>query len=308
MPALLAPAKLNLGLRVTGRRSDGYHLLESLFVPLDFADSLELHWDPAADGAAQLTFTLEVAEDALPASGLPAGSENLAARAARGFLDRAGRSGHLRLRLCKRLPTAAGLGGGSSDAGAVLRGLRQLLPEAIAPDALARLALELGADVPFFLEPRPAWVSGIGAGIEHLDGIPGLWMLIANPGIPLATAEVFHAFDMLGTTLTPEDPGSTMRALPEPLGGLETLERLFDAGWLKNDLEPAARRLCPPIGRLLEQLDLLGARWVGMSGSGATVYGIFSNEASAQRAHEALDLLPPSWARVVRSLGSPKAG
>ena len=304
-----APAKLNLGLRVEGRRADGYHLLESLFVPLDLADQLEVRIDALSDspgqGSASISFALEWDSEMSPDPGVPRGEGNIAVEAARRFLDEAGIACSVSIRLRKSIPSGAGLGGGSSDAGAVLRALRDRFPSAHSPDALASLALELGADVPFFLDPRAACVMGIGEQIEPVSGWSGLGLLLANPGVSLATAEVFRIYDGLDSTLTPADPGSTMRALKNRETGsqtldssLESLSEVLDSGLLVNDLEAAACNLCPAVGQLRERIHGLGASWTGMSGSGATVYGIFEDLAAAKRALEKGAFEASIWARV----------
>jgi len=276
---VLAPAKLNLGLRVLGRRSDGYHELASVFVPLDLADELELEIAPAA--GAEVTLTLAGACD-----GVPGGASNLAQRAAAEFLGEAGLAAAVRMTLTKRIPAAAGLGGGSSDAGAVLRALAQRQPRALDPRALARLALRLGADVPYFLDPRPARVGGIGERSEALASLPSLAFLLANPGLPLATARVFEAFDAR--------PRPARRAFHPSLG--------LD---LANDLEPAAERLCPAIVPLRERLHELGAEAVALSGSGPTLFGLFPDAEAAAEALARAAFPAPVWARVAVS---PKAG
>jgi 4-diphosphocytidyl-2-C-methyl-D-erythritol kinase len=298
---LLAPAKVNLGLRITGRRADGYHLLDSLFVPIDLVDEVDVTLLDAASGP-RVTLRLESEVE-----GVPEGGANLASRAAKAFLAAAGGPERVALRLRKRVPAAAGLGGGSSDAGAVLRGLASLLPGAVAPGRLAALALGLGADVPFFLDPRPARVRGIGEIIEPLGpdrALPPFALLLAHPGVPLATAEVYRAFDAIAPTapsaLTGSGAASTM---PPPFGfagqGAAAIARL-----LENDLEPAAIRLCPPVARLREQLRTLGAFGVGMSGSGPTVFGVFEDADAAHEAAGSLVLAKPAWCRVA----SPSAG
>jgi 4-diphosphocytidyl-2-C-methyl-D-erythritol kinase len=216
------------------------------------------------------------------------------------------------LELHKEIPTAAGLGGGSSDAAAVLRALDTLLPNLLPEGKLFSLALELGADVPFFLAPSPALVTGIGERIEPQRGLPELWLLLANPGVSLSTAEVFRLYDALSSTLTPVEPGSTLRAISRlrsdsdglgksPGTGRGVLRSALDAGLLVNDLEPAARRLCPPIARLSEGLRKLGALGVGMSGSGATVFGLFASEEEASAARRAAEFGASVWLRVTRT-------
>lgn len=285
---LVAPAKVNFGLRVIARRADGLHALESLFLPLDLADELELRLEGSGAPAVEL-------ELAGAATGVPTGAENLAVRAAQRFLEEAGLRRRVALRLAKRIPAAAGLGGGSSDAGAVLRGLARELPGAVSPARLRALALALGADVPFFLDPRPSLVTGAG---ERCEPLPGGWpclpLVLVNPGTPLETRRVFELYD----ALTPEPAASTLRPLlpaarsqPPDSGSLAAL--------LVNDLEPAALRLCPVIAELREALRRAGALAVGLSGSGATVFGVFRSEEEAKRA--AVPLRPPVWARVART-------
>ena len=181
---IAAPAKVNFGLRIIGRRADGFHELESVFLPLDLADEVELE----TDGPAEPRVDFSLAE---AAPGTPADASNLAARAAEAFLAASGLRRAVRIRLAKRIPAQAGLGGGSSDAGAVLRGLSERFPEALGGDALGALALGLGADVPFFLDPRPVLVSGVGERREPLKGWPAWTLLLANPGTPLSTGRVF---------------------------------------------------------------------------------------------------------------------
>jgi len=298
---LRAPAKLNLGLRLLGVRPDGYHLIESLFAPIQLWDEVEVEIRP---GPRELALEVEITSDSgLPPSLalIPSGSENLVWRAAAGFCAAYDVRAQIRVRLRKRIPAAAGLGGGSSDAAAVLEALARLTGQGNGPGdraALAKLAGGLGADVPFFLQPEPALVTGIGEQIEPVADLPGLDVVVANPGISLATAEVYRAADALGSALTPSGPGSTMHALSR-LRASEELAQDRNQGrnqgrardWrealgdlLVNDLEPAARRLCPPVGRLLTELRGLGAVAASMTGSGATVFGVFDSASEAEAA------------------------
>jgi 4-diphosphocytidyl-2-C-methyl-D-erythritol kinase len=270
-----APAKLNLGLRITSRRPDGTHELESVFVPLDLADRVAVEVSDAAAPSVTLALAREVQE---AVGDVPADRRNLAARAAERFLDAAGLACAVKIRLAKRIPVAAGLGGGSSDAGTVLRGLADLFPGALEGAALARIARGLGADVPFFLDPRPALVRGVGERIEPLTGLPALSLLLANPGGGEAR---------LGPLL-----GGGRGSPPDP-AFFRALDRV-----LENDLEPAAVRLCPPVARLRDRLRALGAPAVGMSGSGPTVFAAFEGPAAARAALERAAFEPPIWARV----------
>lgn len=313
--ALSTPAKLNLGLRVLGRRPDGYHRLESLFVPIDLADDVEIEVERGRlpGGARDVRIDFELSVDAEEPAGtapdaVPSDSRNLAVVAAREFLQRAAaktpnRDGagvcRVRIRLRKRIPVGAGLGGGSSDAAAVLRALSQLVSEGPSGPELFRVALEVGADVPFFLDPRPALVTGIGEEVTPVEGFPEQPILLANPGLCISTAEVYAAYDAMADP----NPASTPRAAPGASASREALARLYACG---NDLEAAAVRLCPPLARLRSRLHDLGAARVGMSGSGATMYGIFASEVEARNAQEAWEgagFEPPVWVRLVRSLG-----
>jgi len=285
-----APGKINLGLRVVGRRADGYHELESLFAPLDFGDDVEVAVSDSA--TPEVEIKLEGACDAIPAD-----ATNLGYRAAADFAKAAGLNCRIELRIEKRLPVGAGLGGGSSDAGAVLRALGDLFPDALDGSRLAALALGLGADVPFFLDPRPAMVRGIGERIEAVDDLPSLPVLLANPGIALSTAEVFRTFAAIQPALTKSAPDRRIPRLSGVTGPGWTLERAAERS-LKNDLEPIAIRLCPPIARLLRQIQAAGAQAVGMSGSGATVFGLFESAQAAERALEAAGFEASVWARV----------
>ena len=291
-----APAKINLGLRILDRRDDGYHELESLFAPLDLGDEVEVE----VSEAAALDVTIEVGG---ANEGVPADSSNLAFRAATRFAETAGLRGRIRLRVVKRIPTGAGLGGGSSDAGAVLRALHELFPDALDRSALSELALDLGADVPFFLDPRPAIVRGIGERIEPLKGLPALAVLLANPGIPLATADVYAAFDAIQPALTESSSKPTIPPLPGAMGHGWNFEEVAGLG-LENDLEPIAVRLCPPVARLRERVRASGARAAGMSGSGPTVFGLFDSTSAAEVALARVNFEAPTWARVATTLDS----
>lgn len=296
--ALAAPAKLNLGLRVLGRRPDGYHEIESLLVPLDFGDSLHIR-RRAGPGVA-LLLCGEAAQ------AVPAGRENLAWRAAQGFIEAAGLDFGVALRLEKRIPAPGGLGGGSSDAGAVLRGLCALAPGRAG--VLRELALSLGADVPFFLDPRPALVEGIGERIQPLPGLPALDVAIAHPRLPLATGAVYAAFDA-GPPPPPRPPLRRLLGLEGP-EGQASLAGPGGAGperWpelLHNDLEAPARRLCPAVAALRKALEAAGALAVGMSGSGPSVYGVFHSAAGARAAAQKL-AASGCWSRAARSLSGP---
>jgi 4-diphosphocytidyl-2-C-methyl-D-erythritol kinase len=282
---------VNFGLRILGRREDGFHLIESLFVPIDLADRVAI--EPSDTRRVDLQLAGDV-------PGVPRDGSNLAVRAALAFLKEAGIEAGLRLALEKRIPMAAGLGGGSSDAAAVLLGLARIYSGAISSERLRALALRLGADVPYFLDPKPALVTGIGEQIEPLAAIPAFSLLLANPGVPLSTADVYGAYRTSGASLTPVRPGSTMRgASALRQGGDHALAEL-----LENDLEAPASELCPCIRELREVIEGSGALAVGMSGSGPTVFGIFRGTIAASQARDRLNLAPPVRTWLANTTGS----
>lgn len=304
-----APAKLNLGLRVTGVRADGYHRLESVFVPIDLCDVLALEVEPAAAARVELRIAGGPAE-------LAADARNLASRAAEGFLATAGIAAEVRIALSKRIPVGAGMGGGSSDAGAVLRALAGRFASALDPPRLRALAVSLGADVPYFLDPRPALVRGIGDEIELLGGFPPLAVLVATPSPGLATATVFAAWDRAhprgaaqdSGALTPPGPNRRMPPLPILLAGLDPSTergRTLLANLLGNDLEPVAAGLAPAVMRLRTEIGRAKARAVGMSGSGPTVFGIFDDLDAARAAAASIPWQPTDRVHVGRTAGSP---
>ncbi len=303
--SLRAPAKINMGLRLLGIRDDGYHTLESVFAPIEIWDDLKLEVSP---GEPRIDLEIEpVVSDEMPVrlAAVTAGPDNLVVRAAAAFCKQTGVEARIRLRLRKQIPAGAGLGGGSSDAAAVLLGLASIFDLELEHEMLCTLALSLGADVPFFLSPSPALVSGIGEKIESLAGLPALDLVVANPGIPLPTVEVYRATDALRSALTEPKPGSTMRAISRLRGETGDLAPALGE-LLINDLEPAASRLCPPVARLTKRLREFGAIGVSMSGSGATVFGVFESEDGASQAAEMLRARESdaSWIRVTRIITS----
>ena len=268
---LSTPAKINLFLRITGRRSDGYHELDSLFLPVSVFDRVELE----ATDARTTTISIRCNQPQIPLD-----DGNLAARAARLFLERTASSRRVAIDLDKDIPAGAGLGGGSSDAGAVLRLMARL--DGIDPLALAPIALRLGADVPFFLDPRPARIGGVGERIIHLEGKCRLHMVIGVPPIAVPTAEIYRHLERH------EWNGPAPLRLPEPLDAAAATQDL-----LVNDLEPVAIRRYPQIGEVKVLLKDLGALCVSMSGSGGAVFAIFNDAAQAAAVAEAAALRMP---------------
>jgi 4-diphosphocytidyl-2-C-methyl-D-erythritol kinase len=270
-----APAKVNLYLHVTGRRDDGYHLLDSLIAFADAADTIQVR--PAE--------TLTLAVDGPFAAGVPAGADNLVLKAATALAETAGVPGGARIRLFKRLPVAAGIGGGSADAAAALKALSALWQVNPAKEDLAGLALALGADVPVCLAARPAFVGGIGEEITEAPPLPRCWLILANPGIALPTPAVFKHRD---------GPFSAEARFDAPPSDPRDLARLL--GERRNDLTDAAVALEPTVGRVLAELDRLpGALLARMSGSGATCFALFATREQAETGAQILGQHHPGW-------------
>ncbi|MCL4454447.1 MAG: 4-(cytidine 5'-diphospho)-2-C-methyl-D-erythritol kinase [Deinococcus sp.] len=271
---VLAPAKVNLGLSVLAKRPDSYHQIHTIFAALDIADRVFL--EPAPRG-----IRLEVSGRALPP-----GPENLAYRAAQKYLKAAGMPGGVRLVLQKNLPVGAGLGGGSSDAAAVLKGLREIYPSGI---NLASLAVKLGADVPFFLQGGWAEAEGIGEQLSEIKG-SRLSLVLAGPGLPVSTAAVYGA-------LLPSEPAGPL-PVPEILAALAQEQE--PPYW--NSLEAAAFRLYPQLAELKSELKKTGLRGVLMSGSGSCFFGIAGEEEARSIAQGLRKRYPSFWVQTAHTV------
>ena len=275
----LARAKVNLWLNVVGRRADGFHLLDSLVAFTDLADDIEV--TPASD------LSLEVVGP--EASALDGDSDNLVLKAARLLAGRAGLAPRAALRLTKRIPVAAGLGGGSADAAATLLALVDLWRVAMPPEELFDLAATLGADVPMCLAGRPALATGIGERLARVPALPACAILLVNPGVALPTPAVFRARQGGFSPPRPIDDG--WRNLSD------FAQELARRG---NDLTDAAISLRPEVAAVLDRLRHSdGAAHVAMSGSGATCFALYGSDEEAQRA---ASLLPAAWWRHVGRL------
>lgn len=254
---MLAPAKINLALHVTGRRADGYHLLDSLVVFTALGDRVQV--TPAAETSLTVTGPF--------ADAVPAGADNLCLRA----LEAVGARAHVVLD--KQLPPASGIGGGTADAAAVLRALGR---SPARPETL-------GADLPACLLSRPLRMRGVGELIQPL-ALPVLHLVLVNPRVETPTPAVFAALDRRdGSPL----PG------PVPAADPETLLRWL--AHTRNDLQPPALALRPVIGDCLAALAAQGAQFARMSGSGATCFGVFPDASAAQAAARAILAASPGW-------------
>lgn len=294
MIALRAPAKINLCLRVLGRRPDGYHELASAFQMVGLYDDVTLR--PRRRG-----ISLDVA-----GAKLPRGPGNLAYDAAVALAREAGVSIGASIHLTKRIPLGAGLGGGSSDAAAVLAGLNRLWKLRWSRARLAALGALLGSDVPFFFFGPTAWVTGRGERVApapslrpSASGLP-CWAVLVNPGFAVSTQWAFEAFD---ATISRRSARKPIQLTNEK--GADKMGRFSKASpaavWsMANDLEPVSAAKYPVIGEIRTALLKAGAGAARMSGSGPTVFGVFATRAEAKRA---CDTLSPSWRQwVVRVL------
>jgi 4-diphosphocytidyl-2-C-methyl-D-erythritol kinase len=274
----LAPAKINLFLRITGKRPDGYHQLDSLFLPIALYDRVTINLEPSPRFSVSLHSNRPE---------LPADEHNLAVKAALRMFERYRIPCKASIALDKNIPVGAGLGGGSSDAGTVIR----LLADAFGVsdwEGLQALALSVGADVPFFLNPRPARISGIGEKITFLRVAPTLELLLVVPPFQVSTAHVY-------SRLRP-----TQWSGPAADGDVER----FSAGdlapaMLVNDLARPAIELYPSIERLWRLVEATEPKACGMSGSGGTVFAIFSDAKAAAEACASIGRLEPAAAALV---------
>jgi len=282
-----APAKINLALHVTGRRPDGYHSLEMLVAFAEVGDELEA--TSAKKDSLSITGPF--------AAGLGNGETNLVLRALSAFRQRwpGALPDGLALRLAKNLPIAAGLGGGSADAAAALRLFAAMADTDIGFADLLDLSRGLGADVPMCLYSRPAEVRGIGEIVLPLKHFPACHIVLVNPLVPVVTADVFRRLERRDNPGLPDVGDPLMR--PAQLGL-----------WLdetRNDLEPPAIAMVPTIGDLIDRLDgASGCILSRMSGSGATVFGLFGSSAQAhQAAHDLRETWPGYWVAAAPLIG-----
>lgn len=271
-----APAKINLALHVTGRRADGYHLIETLAVFSQTGDVLELA--PAATDALAIAGPF--------ADALPDGGDNLIERARERLRDAfpQARDRRSSIRLTKNLPVAAGIGGGSSDAAATLRGLAALWELDVDEAGLARLGVELGADLPMCLAARPLIARGIGEDIHRLADWPALPLVMVNPGVAVPTQAVFARLERRDNAPLP--------ALPSRRDEKSVVDWLADC---RNDLQPAAIALAPQIAEALDVVAASGARLARMSGSGATCFGLYDTIETARHAEATISKERPGW-------------
>jgi len=257
MLRISAPAKINLYLHITGKRSDGYHLLDSLVAFTEYGDVLEITSSERLELTVTGPFAASLSED------------NLVMRAARLLQEYTGCKKGAQITLHKNIPIGAGLGGGSSDAAAALLGLQKLWGVTLASDKLQELALKLGSDVPVCLLRKTSRVGGIGDEVTPVAmEWDKHWLVLVNPNVPLLTADVYRRFS---------GPFSLPSAPPH------------------NDLEAPAIVLLPVVADVLSAIHRSGCELARMSGSGATCFGLYESEEAAQIAAQNLQQQHPDW-------------
>ncbi len=263
-----AAAKINLFLHVGEKRADGYHALQSLAVFADVGDELELRHSQDYRLSIRGPF----------AADLSAGDDNLILKTARLMSLEAD------IVLTKNLPVASGIGGGSADAAATLRGLAQLWTVKDADKVARHVAPTIGSDVLVCIDSKPAWMEGRGEIVVPVAGVPPMPMLLVNPGVAVSTADVFRALKTRR--------GTGLRR-PERLGGVEELLQFLRA--TSNDLETPALAIQPVIADVLREIEGAGSLFTRMSGSGATCFGLFESEQRVAHAAQVISAAHPGW-------------
>lgn len=264
-----APAKINLTLDILNKREDGYHEVEMIMTMVDLSDRLELE----ALDRDEIVITSSVGY-------IPLDEKNHAYQAARLIKERYGIRQGVHIHIDKQIPVSAGLGGGSSDAAAALRGLNRLWKMNISTDELQKLGAEIGSDVPFCVTGGTVLATGRGERLEPLPSLPPCWVVLAKPSVSVSTAEVYRRFDVAFNT---EEPKSgRMR------DAIERRDFAAICASLGNMLEQVTVRIHPEVGRIKACMQRLGADGVQMSGSGPTVFGLVRKESKVHRIYNGL--------------------
>jgi 4-diphosphocytidyl-2-C-methyl-D-erythritol kinase len=292
-----APGKVNLILRVLDRRPDSYHNLWSVMQTFDLADTLVAE----TDGHEGIRMACEGAD-------LPTDSANLAYRAAERALARSGRRQGVRLVVRKRLPVAAGVGGGSSDAAATIRALAILLETGWSRSEMALVGQEVGSDVPFFFYGPTALVEGRGERVSPLRLEGERWLLLVNPGIAIPTAWAYGKLAAARAAARAAAPHPLPRLVADSTtGGSPVLQWSGLLPLLENDFAPVMEKEYPVLREIRRLLGERGAEAAMLCGSGSTVFGLFATERSACAAAEGLDRRPGWSVWVTRTQGHPTA-
>ncbi|MDD2366835.1 MAG: 4-(cytidine 5'-diphospho)-2-C-methyl-D-erythritol kinase [Desulfuromonadaceae bacterium] len=268
---VLAPAKINYLLDVIGKRPDGYHELRMIMQRVNLCDNISLKLND--NGEVKIICN---------SIGIPDGQENIAWKAARALLDFAGSKTGVTIEITKNIPVAAGLGGGSSDAAAVLMGLNDLLNLNISDQKLMEIGVNIGADVPFFIFKKAAIAEGIGEKLTELPEMPHCWILLVNPAIHVSTAWVYKSLQLTNR--------GKLNRLPEFFDSIEQVISI-----LSNDLESVTVEKFPVIAEIKSLLLESGASGSMMSGSGPTVFGIFDSFDAAEIARKRIITRDNNW-------------
>ncbi len=279
---IFAPAKVNLALRVVGKREDGYHLIDSLIVPINLYDEIRI--GRRRKSMEELSVTCNDPQ-------VPEGRRNLAYKSAALLLKQSKVRDSFHIHIKKRIPVGAGLGGGSSDAAATMLGLNRFLRLGWNRGSMLSLASSLGADVPFFVNGRAARARGIGEQLKLLPSFPRLWLVVLYPGFPVSTRWAYQNLDLKLTKLNKNTRLNLYLQDPKELVRM-----------LVNDLEGVTIPRHPRIALLKERLVQEGALGALMSGSGSSVYGIFAAEKGARKAFRRLRKEEGVRAYLVRSM------
>lgn len=276
----IAPAKINLALHVTGRREDGYHLLDSLVTFADHGDVVSVSLAEQDAFTLSGPFSMALQQES--------SSDNLVIRARdllrTAIVDHGGSAPTVSIHLEKNLPIASGIGGGSADAAATLRALLRLWACPLPASILHAIALRLGADVPMCLQGTPLRATGIGDTVTPIPHLPGFGLVLGNPLKTVSTPSIFKAltrrdFAPIATVPTTSNQGDWLAALAQ----------------MRNDLEPVARTLCPEIAEISGLISESGAELTRMSGSGATCFGLYPSLEKAEKAKASLQAIKPDW-------------
>lgn len=275
---LKAPAKVNYLLDVIRKRPDGYHELRMIMQRVNLCDEITI----------KLTDTPELTTTC-GKKGVPDGPGNIAWKAARTMLDLAGSGQGAEITVTKNIPVAAGLGGGSSDAATVLMGMNELLGLNLSDQRLMEIGLKLGADVPFFIFKQTALAEGVGEQLKAMPEMPKLWVLLVNPGVHVSTAWVYQNLKLTDSR--------ELAKLPEFFGSISDVCSI-----MSNDLETVTIPEFPVIAEIKERLLKAGATASMMSGSGPTVFGLFTEQEKAQAAQEEITRSEGWFAAAVETL------
>jgi 4-diphosphocytidyl-2-C-methyl-D-erythritol kinase len=266
---LLSPAKINLFLAITGKRADGYHELLSLFCPITLYDTVTLTF-----GGEHIRVSCEHPD-------VPDNEANIAYRAAALFFERLGRNDGVMIRIDKQIPVAAGLGGGSSNAASVLISMNEYYNYPFSQNELGKMGLKLGADVPFFIFGKPALASGIGEKLETVERIKPYKILVIFPGFGVSTAHIYKNLNLRLTNCKKKLKNSCFK------------DSDIDAACCAcNDLESVTEVLYPEISEIKQRLMTYGAKAALMSGSGSSVFGLFSDISRSEQAFRVLSAHP----------------